>query len=250
MDRRFDSVWGRVETIRQGRRDADWESAWAYLLSRYRPGIEAKARYCLTRMAGSAFARQEAGEATAAFLAWLAERDHVQSADPERASFRTWIHHLLFRFVRDWYEKHPRAKPWPKGKAPVSLYALEVGDPPTHEAADDTSLAWTRCVLEGALARVQGRSERNATLLHALARDTPLSDGDLAVLIDVPRARVPVIRFKARKMLAEEVWRELKESVKDGEALDEERIALMPYLGDLLDAEAQGSFFGRRPPTA
>ena len=239
-----DSVWGRIDTIRDGARDEQWEAAWGYLIERYRPGLLALARHCLGRLGGAAVASRDAAELTDSFIARLPQGTAIDRAEPKKGSFRAWVHALLFRYARDWFERQRAAGRKPDRGDVASIDALEGFEPP-DPSNEDVDLAWTRCLLRSALDRVSARSPRNAALLGTLLDGRPHADGDLALVLEVPAARIPLLRFKARKMLAEEVWTELKESVSSPQALDEERAALKPYLGDLLDPAKAGSFFAQ-----
>ena len=57
-------------------------------------------------------------------------------------------------------------------------------------------------------------------------------------------------RHRARKMLAEEVWTELKQTVSDLDRLDEERKVLAPFLSPWLDEQGAASFYAPIPRPA
>jgi hypothetical protein len=232
--------WSTVRALGVPEEPDAWQEAWAYLNDRYRPAMIRKARSLLTRGSGKAVAANEAEDVVGAFLLSCVEKGWLTRANPDLGRFRVFVHVLLSRFTRDkiGYDRAARRRP-AEGK-PASLDDDMAEAASTHAEAPQSEYdaAWVACMVDAALERVKQRSEGNHVLLQLRIGAPDAPNEIVAEQVGCRPAQVPVRTIRARRMLAEEIWSELKHTVSSRADLDEEWAALAPYLERYVDREA------------
>jgi DNA-directed RNA polymerase specialized sigma24 family protein len=237
--------WSRIQALGSPERAREWREAWEHLERTYRPALVAYAGALLAR-AGRAVGRDEAEDLVQSFLASCVEKDWLARAAPEFGRFRAFVRVLLKRYARAWIAARVAAKRMPPAGPPLSLDAAASDPADAPDDAEEALLAaeWAGCQLAVALARVRARSDQNALLLEQSMRTPGATPTELADRLGLPAQRANVILFRARRMLAEALWSEVKETVTDPTDRDEERAALRPFLAPYLDEKSAPSFFG------
>ena len=100
---------------------------------------------------------------------------------------------------------------------------------------------WAEYMARAALRRVHRRDPKHGQVLEAFLK---MGAGDSEVLAEVlgeRKERMAVMLYRARRMLAEELWNELNETVAHADVCDQEMHDLLPFLKDYLDPEATQS---------
>lgn len=237
--------WGRIRDLSRSERPARWQAAWEHLQRTYQPAMVAYTRRLLDR-AGPAVAPDEAADVVQGFLAACVEKDWLSRADPRYGRFRVFVRVLLARYTRDHIASRRAQKRRPVGGMPQTLDGLEetVRDARTADVEAGLQLSWARCMLQAAIARVRDRSPRNAAALEASLATEDTEASAIAARIDVPLSEIPKVLYRARRMLAMEIWQELKSTVSDPGQRDDERAALKPFLEGYMDPQNAPSFFG------
>ena len=99
-------------------------------------------------------------------------------------------------------------------------------------------------IIEAGIARVRARHELNGRYADLLVAGQADDAAAVAAALDIDEKNVAVRRHRARKMLAEEIWNEIKATIENPEDREDERRALAPFLGDWIDPERHPSFHG------
>ncbi len=224
-----------------------WQSAWERLCLRYRPAMVRYVQSLLRRTGGEA-GPEEAEDVVQAFLVACHEKGWLGRADPEYGRFRVFVKVLLARYTRDWIAKRSAKKRDP-GAAPLAIDALKsvIGDPGADSPDRLIESAWADCLAGAAVARVKQRSDVNALVLEHTMRAHGVETSELAERFGVSKQQMSMMVLRARRMYAEAVWEEVKETVADPNEREEERAALFGALAPFMDARQAPSFFGRPP---
>lgn len=206
--------------------EADWVQAWEYLCRTYRAAMEEHVRRIL-RETGVVPA-DEAADIVQGFLLECLSKDFLVRADPGIGRFRTFIRLCLKRYCY----RYVAARNAQRRRPESPLLALEpLVDSLAVEAPEQSfDKDWVDCMLSAALERVRGRSALNADLLAAVLRDPSANLADLAPVLGIPRRQLAVRLHRSKRMLAEEMLAELRETVADPDELERERGALEPFL--------------------
>jgi RNA polymerase sigma factor (sigma-70 family) len=203
-------------------------------------------RRTLGRIGGGVVGEEEAEDVVQSFLVACIEHDYLAKADAQIGRFRTFVAVCLRRHTTKYVEHRRRKRRSPE--SPVrSLDAsdFEVAD---HDLASDWDAAfeeeWVRCLLGAALPRVGKRSRPNEELLRLLYAAPHLDITDVALRLGVDRTKIPLRLHRARKMLAEEFWEVVKQTVSDDRQLEEERSRVSKLLEKHLEVQHAPSLFG------
>jgi DNA-directed RNA polymerase specialized sigma24 family protein len=231
--------WGEVRALRGDADPTSRERAWRHLVERYAPAMVARARSVLKRLGGGVVMADDAEDVVAEFLADCVEKGWLDRADPGRGSFRAFVQTSIARRARDHVDARRAKKRTPESGPVRSLDARELAAAAGVESDPDLRFleSWAGCVVRSAIERVRARSPEGAAILDGLLEGR--SDS-----ADEARPRWNAAKFRARKMLAKELWSEVKDTVANAQELDEERLLLHPYLARYLDPDAAPSFFG------
>ncbi|MCA9317245.1 MAG: hypothetical protein KDB73_17285, partial [Planctomycetes bacterium] len=195
---------------------------------------------------GTVVRPDEAEDVVQAFLLHCLEKQVLERAVEGRGRFRGFVAMALRRFVNDYVNRRKRQRASPQeidpetGKrraiAPAGDEALQgtAGDDASDLEADILARDWSDCVLQRALDRVRRRSAANATWLALLLDGDDPSDDYVAGVCGVERSAVPLLRLRARRMMASELFREVADTTDGVEARRVELAELRPMLGDYL----------------
>ena len=236
------SLVGRLAGRSRGNQEnGAWQSAWEHLCKTYQPAMIAHVRRTLRRCGGSV-AVDEAEDIVQDFLVECLSKGHLLNANPSIGRFRAFLavclryHTTKYVSARHAKRRHPHRP----------LVALEdVLDLLDGDQLPDTSFSqdWARCLIESAVSRVRVRSESNARLLQLLFVQPDQTVDDLADRLDVDRGKIPLRTHRARKMLAQEIWAEIKETVSSDDDFERERAELQPLLSHYLDCREAPSLW-------
>ena len=223
-----------------------WHAAWNRLAEVYRPAMERQVRRIL-RLRGGAVRPDEAEDVCQDFLLECLAKDHLIKADPEIGRFRTFLAVCLRRYTT----KYCAARHAKKRLPDRPLVALEEAlDGPDDGGGADLDLLtedWAHCLVASALPRVRERSANNADVLSMLLVDADLSTAELADRLGQDHKKVALRVFRAKRMLAEEIWAGVKDSVSSAREFELEREELLPYLSRYLNAEEAPSLWREEP---
>lgn len=237
--------WTLIQGLAAREDPAAYQRAWAYLFARYRPAFVGYVGWCLRRMGGQTLARNEAEEVVDAFLADCLEKDWLSRARQDLGRFRTFVRKVLARYARDWMARRRAQKRMPEGGPPVHVDDLAAvagaDDAASIEAQVDRE--WTEHLVALALAGTRGRSRKNAVAIETLLKNPGVEKDVLSAKLEVREAQVPVTLFRARRMFAEELWAQVKETCATPKDFLAEREALRPWLEHYLDPETSRSLF-------
>ena len=241
--------WGKVRALGDKSEPAAWQEAWKHIMDCYTPAMVRFARSLLRRGGGGVVTPDEAEDIVQSFLAQCIEKNWLDRADPEVGRFRVFVRVLLARYTRDMIEKRRARKRTPAGgpTVPVDPLIELIGDRNAPELELRLQADWAECMARAALARVHARSPKNGQVLEAIIRMRGGDSDVLAELFGEPKERMAVIQYRARRMLAEELWNEINETVMDPDQREQERLVLVPFLRDYIDEARHPSFFGVAP---
>ena len=244
--------WSRIRHLAlepEGPSEAAWDEAWAYLCRTFRPAMLATVRSTLARIGGGVVRTGEAEDVVQSFLLSCLEKDYLARADEAQGRFRSFVTVCLRRHTANYVAHRRRAKRAPT--TPTLTLVDEADgstDPATKEGWDERfEKEWVSCLLDAALPRVEERSEPNARLLRILRDNPELDEELLALQMNLKRSQVAVRRHRARKMLAEELWEIVKQTVSSPDELAEERARLGDLLKVYVPATSAPSLFGKKP---
>ena len=205
--------------------------AWTVLIEAYRPALNAYGRNLIRKFGGGVLTQDDVDDLVSGFVTACYDKHHLSNADPKRGSFRNFVRVLMRKHLFSLLRKESAIKRRPKGGLGTIDDAFEVPDDGADAADDVLAKEWSDCILASALQTVRDRSERNAICIEAM-RDTPDIDvAELSVRLGLHPRQVPVVRHRARRMLAAAIWELVDETVHDDQQLAEERRRLRPYLG-------------------
>ena len=222
-----------------------WEDAWMYLWETFHPAMLATVRRTLNQVGGGVVRAEDADDIVQSFLLACLEHNYLVRADSGIGKFRTFVAVCLRRHTMKYVEYQRRKRRTP-ARPPRSLYDTEYE---THDPAAtaewDTQLQeeWTDCILDAAIPRVGERSMLNRKLLEALRRDPSINVENMALLLGIPPRKIPVRLHRARKMLAQEFWWIVKQSVSSDQELEEERARLACPLSRYLGLQEAPSLY-------
>jgi len=222
-----------------------WEDAWLYLWDTFRPAMLRIVRRMLPRIGGGIVTAEEAEDVVQSFLLACLEKDYLACADPAIGRFRTFVAVCLRRHTTKYVEHRRRKRRAPEA-APLPLD----GDPgangdPVARAWDAAfEVEWVRCLLAAALPRVGERSRPNEALLRVVCENPYISVEDLALRLGTDRSKIPLRLHRARRMLAEEFWSVVEQTVSSQAELEDEQATLGRALAHHLGVKNVPSLFG------
>lgn len=229
------TLWGVVATLDQ-REHPQWQDSWRALVAAYTAPMEAYARRVLSRRRGKAIDPGEAAEVVQDFLATCVEKGWLSRADPQRGRFRAYLQTLLARHVGRMLRHAAAQKRGPaEGRAVLPLGDEDAaGDPALEVGHDEDRVAfdreWVGLVVARALARLRAHNERYAILIQDLIDTEGAGSPGMAALLGQRPQQVAVSRHRARQRFQDFVVQELRATVSDPAAFEEEWRALLPYL--------------------
>jgi RNA polymerase sigma factor (sigma-70 family) len=223
-----------------------WEDAWMYLWETFRPAMLSTVRATLSRIGGGVVHVEDAEDVVQSFLLACLEHNYLGRADSGMGRFRTFVAVCLRRHTVKFVEYNRRKRRTPT-RPPRSLCDADLdAQDPAVTAQWDAQLQqeWTDCILAAALPRVAERSPLNRDLLEALIAQPAITVEEMALRLDIPPRKVPLRLHRARKMLAQEFWWIVKQSVSSDEELESERARLAGPLTRYLGAQDAPSLYG------
>ena len=222
-----------------------WEDAWMYLWDTFHPAMLAIVRRTINQIGGGVVRTEDADDIVQSFLLACLEHNYLVRADSGIGKFRTFVAVCLRRHTVKYVEYQRRKRRTP-ARPPRSLHDVDFD---THDPAAtaewDALLQeeWTDCILTAALPRVGDRSKLNERLLEALRRSPNITVEAMAMQLSIPPRQVPLRLHRARKMLAQEFWWIVKQSVSSDDELEEERARLAGPLTKYLGAQEAPSLY-------
>ncbi|MGE0191581.1 MAG: RNA polymerase sigma factor [Planctomycetota bacterium] len=237
-------MWGHVRALSRDAEAGSQEEAWRHLVDVYQPALVTFVRGILKRT--SSVSPGEAEDVVQGFLAACLEKGWLEQVDPNRGTFRGFIFTRLRSHALDYVRWHSRKRRRPEGGLAMSLDPGDALEPSYDEQALDTLLRaeWAKCLVRAAIERVRGRSAASARLVEAACIQGVADAGELAMIAGVATTSMREHLRRARTRFAEALWSEMKESLLRPDDLEEERAALLPWLGPYLDPVKNPSFFG------
>ena len=229
----------------------NWDEAWAYLCRTFRPAMLATVRNTLARIGGGVVRTGEAEDVVQSFLLSCLEKDYLAKADAARGRFRTFVAVCLRRHTTNYVAQRRCAKRSPTSPPLTLVDEADASSDAVADAAWDESFEqeWVSCLIGAALPRVEERSEPNARILRFLV-ESPDSDPDfLALRMNLDRSQLALRLHRARKMLAEELWEIVKQTITSNDELEEERARLGRLLKIYLPLDSAPSLFGKKSAT-
>lgn len=176
------------------------------------------------------------------FFARLIEKEHLESADPQRGRFRTFLLTALTRFLINQYE-HDAAQKRGGGESPLSLSVDEgetryLREPADHWTAERLfERRWALTVLGQTLAALRAEHETAGKLelfdalkvyLTGESGAPPLRQA--AERLDMTEGSVKVAIHRLRQKYRELLRRQIAETVADESEVEDELRALLAAL--------------------
>ncbi|MDJ0974266.1 MAG: hypothetical protein QNJ98_07390 [Planctomycetota bacterium] len=238
--------WTMIQGLANREDPEAYRRAWEHLFERYRVLFVRYAGWCLRRMGGQTLAANEAEEVVDAFLADCLEKDWLSRARRDKGQFRTFARTVLARYARDWMDRRKAKKRMPESGPPAHVddLAAMVGAAEAESIEEEMDREWTEHLIALALAATRGRSRKNAIAIEALMATPDADRAVLAAKLEVQERQVPVNLHRARRMFAEELWEQVKETCSTSDDFLQERSALRPWLEHYLDPETSRSLYG------
>ena len=186
----------------------------------------------------------DAEDLTQAFFANLLESGLIQSADPARGRFRSFLLKCLQHFTANVHARNTAAKRG--GGVPVLPLEIENGEgryrlePPDHDTPERSfDRRWALLLLERALSRLEAdaadknRQQQFATLKPYLTGDEPqLSYAAAAETLGLSEGAVKVAVHRLRRQFRDVVRDEIAQTVDSPAQIEDElrhlRSALLP----------------------
>ncbi|MFM8980318.1 MAG: hypothetical protein ACKOSS_07645 [Planctomycetia bacterium] len=229
------TLWGVVAALDR-REHPDWQASWRTLVEGYTAPMEAYARRVLSRWRGQGVDAGEAAEVVQDFLVRCVEKGWLSQADPQKGQFRVYLQALLRRHVGRLLRHATAQKRRPEpGRALLPLddeavagdAGLQLDDAEDRVAFDRE---WVAVVVQRARERLRARNARYGDVIDDLVVTGGEGSHGLAERLHLREEQLPVLRHRARTRLREFVLEELRATVSDPEAFEEEWRALAPYL--------------------
>lgn len=206
--------WSMLDELRGG----GAEEAWRWFIDRYRGYIGT----CLRRLIQ---APERAEQAMEEVWSYLYTSSVIENADRDRR-FRTYLAGTVRNFALEWQRKQAGSK-----AATLSGAAADDADPSRGYEEHDMQL-WTRQVVQLALAELAKGSADQAQALRWFygLPQTFVDDGDeprpaswIATQLGIKVNAAHQLVFRARNRLRQCIERELRETVRDVDDLEDER---------------------------
>jgi hypothetical protein len=217
------------------RDDPQWRCSWDHLARVYTPAMERYVAGEIRKRGLRITDPDEPGAIVASFLAKAMESGQLAEPEGGVRKFRAWITAQLRRHLND-HHKYVYASQRDPGLRADATALDEAcsrdGDPAL--AQFDKGLVTIAC--ERALERLEaGEGARKWGPTYAsIVRDLALNDGrssaDLHERLGVRADEIPTLKHRARRKLAELFLGELRNTVRDDEALVELLAEVDPYL--------------------
>ena len=224
--------WSVVVALER-REDPKWEMSWATLTETYQRPMERYVRNVIARVSGRNAPPEECEEIVQSFLATCAEKDWLSRADPERGKFRAFVQHILRMYVYRYVEYVTAQKRTPPAGTKNLRLELDVDElelPPEPDPdVEHLDRNWVEVAVENALSRLREKYERDAEVIRDLIATQGEASPDLADRLGVGRQRLSVIKNRARERFSDLLEEEIRATVRDGQALEEEWRALRKY---------------------
>ncbi|MCA9316600.1 MAG: sigma-70 family RNA polymerase sigma factor [Planctomycetes bacterium] len=241
-----DTRWSLLRLLADDREGAQastrWQEAWRDLVSAYRPAMERLARRTLMSQGGPALA-DEAEDVVQGFLAACLESNLLAKADASLGRFRAFLSVCLRRYAMNFSASRRAHRRMPQSQLLGLDEHAGIAAPAAQAADDELSRDWVECLLRSATRRVRTRSARNAEIIDHLVQSPQLPQQELGDRLGIPHHQVALRVLRARRMLAEELWREVKDATSSPADLEAERRELQPFLAAFLGPEAAPSFW-------
>lgn len=225
--------WSVVSSL--GRRDdPDWNASWVYLVETYRPAMERYVRTVLSRARGRPASIEEAEELVQGFLAVCVEKEWLAQATATRGRFRAYVRTLLQRYVyKRLRHAGARKRRPPDGMTTYGLFEHDAVHHATPE--EDAELAefdrgWVSVAVDRALQRLALDHVRYQVIIADLLSTDGEGSPDIGELVGAEPKQLAVLRHRARKRFRALFEEELRATVGDRAAFEEEWRALQPYL--------------------
>jgi RNA polymerase sigma factor (sigma-70 family) len=176
----------------------------------------------------------DAQDLTQAFFAELLEKDYLQTADPERGKFRSFLLTAFKHFLSKQRDR-ARARKRGGGRVPLTLdfqagedrYGLEPADHTTPETLFERR--WALAILEQALARLRqemasaGKEKLFECLKQALEGEGPQeSYARIGLELGISEQAVKVAVYRLRRRYQELLRAEIRQTVASPEQVDDE----------------------------
>jgi RNA polymerase sigma factor (sigma-70 family) len=187
-----------------------------------------------------AFARRhlpslhDAQDLTQAFFAELLEKDYLQTADPQRGKFRSFLLTAFKHFLSKQRDR-ARARKRGGGRVPLTLdfqagehrYSLEPADQTTPETLFERR--WALAILEQALARLReemvgaGKEKHFECLKQALEGEGPQEPyARIGLELGISEPAVKVAVYRLRRRYQELLRAEIRQTVASPDQIDDE----------------------------
>jgi RNA polymerase sigma factor (sigma-70 family) len=205
--------------------------AWDWLVATYERPMCTYIRSVLGRVRGRA-SEDDVRDLYQAFLTACLEKGWLSKAAPERGMFRAYAKTLLKRFVYQHLRAQSAQRRRPgEGRETYPLLDSDADALPEDEDSSEAfDREWVKVALERALERLRKERERDYEVVHDLRLTDGAGSEDLAARIGVHPKQLPVIRHRARKRLSHLFADELRKTVGDEKAFQEEWRALVAYM--------------------
>lgn len=223
-----------VEAAQRGSGDA--ELALADLCARYWSPI-----YVFIRRKG--YSTTDAEDLTQEFLSALLEKNYLQSADPSRGRFRTFLLTAVTRFLMRQSDRN-KAKKRGGGRRHLSLDFATVEGQYRHEPADESTpealfeRTWALTLLHTVLQRLaedyaqKGKSQLFDALKSQLTgHDGSTESAQLVEMLRLTPGALKVALHRLRRRFGDLLRQEVMATVADADELEEELRSLFRAVG-------------------
>ena len=216
--------------------DPRWRESWEWLYRRYAKAMGRYVGDLLRRFGGGGHPLQEAPDLVDAYLAAAMEKGWLSRQGQEIRIFRAYLQDQLRKYVISHLRKQSAQKRG-GGRTHQAEGLEEIPDRHDQAAGEAFERGWIDVALARALDELRRQNPRYYEIIVDLLREKNggRPSADLGARLGLSQEQLAAPRCRARKRIALLIAQELRQTVADDEAFEEEFALLVRYVPWLED---------------